>query len=253
MICDDAEILLHLLLDGEIDAAHARDVKSHAAACPRCGAELRQYRALRAAMSNADLRLTAPRSLRSRIEAGLPRAPARRSDWRSPFRGFALGAALSAAAAATLLVGVIGSDQDQVIVSDVVSAHLRSLNSDHLTDLQSGDRQRIKPWLTSRLAAPPPVPDMGPQGITLLGARIDYVQGQRAAALVYERDHHVINVFIAPGGNAERSPKLATLQGVNVELWSEQGLKFCVVADIDPDALQDFREKFEAAAWASHT
>jgi anti-sigma factor RsiW len=252
MICDDAEILLHLLLDGEIDAAHARDVRSHAAACPRCGAELRQYRALRAAMSNAELRLTAPCGLRSRIEAGLPRAPARRSDWLSPFRGFALGAALSAAAAATLLIGVIGSDQDQVIVSDVVSAHLRSLGSDHLTDLQSGDRQRLRPWLTGRLAAAPPVPDMSPQGITLLGARIDYVQGQPAAALVYERDHHVINVFIAPGGNAERSPRLATLQGINVELWSEQGFKFCAVADISPDALQDFREKFEAAG-ATHT
>jgi anti-sigma factor RsiW len=253
MICDDAEILLHLLLDGEIDAAHARDVKSHAAACPRCGGKLGQYRALRTAMSNAELRLTAPRSLHARIEAALPRAPMRVSNWLSPFRGFALGAALSAAAAASLLIGLVRSDQDQVIVSNVVSAHLRSLNSDHLTDMQSGDRQRVRPWLTSRLAAAPPVPDLESQGITLLGARIDYVQGQPAAALVYERDNHVITIFAAPGDDTERSPKLATLQGVNVELWSEHGLKFCVVGDISPDALQDFRDKFEAAAWTGRT
>ena len=253
MTCDDAEILLYLLPDGEVDAAHARNTEAHAADCLRCAAKLRQARALRAAMSNAQLRFTAPRSLRSRVGAALPPAPARVLDWLSPFRGFALGAALSAAAAASLLIGVIRWDQDQVIVSDVVSAHLRSLNSDHLTDLQSDDRQRIGPWLASRLAAPPPIPDLSRHGITLLGARIDYVGAQRVAALVYQRDNHVINVFVAQGADAERSARLATLQGVNVELWSEEGLKLCAVADLSPDDLQDFRDKFAAAARTGRT
>ena len=38
MTCDEAEILLHALIDGELDAGHAREVESHIAGCPRCAA-----------------------------------------------------------------------------------------------------------------------------------------------------------------------------------------------------------------------
>ena len=35
MTCDEAEILLHALIDGELDAGHAREVEDHIAGCPR--------------------------------------------------------------------------------------------------------------------------------------------------------------------------------------------------------------------------
>ena len=38
MTCDEAEVLLHALIDGELDAGHAREVESHIAGCPRCAA-----------------------------------------------------------------------------------------------------------------------------------------------------------------------------------------------------------------------
>ena len=40
MTCDEAEILLHALLDGELDAGHAREVEDHIAGCPHCAAQL---------------------------------------------------------------------------------------------------------------------------------------------------------------------------------------------------------------------
>jgi len=33
MTCDEAEILLHALIDGELDAGHAREVEDHIAGC----------------------------------------------------------------------------------------------------------------------------------------------------------------------------------------------------------------------------
>ena len=36
MTCDEAGVLLHALLDGELDAGHAREVEAHIAGCPRC-------------------------------------------------------------------------------------------------------------------------------------------------------------------------------------------------------------------------
>jgi anti-sigma factor RsiW len=258
MNCNAAEDLLHLLIDGEIDAPH---VKAHVAACRRCATRLAQYRALRATMVSGALRFAAPTSLRARIDARLPHSSAWSWSWRPllkgwnlvpSLRGLAFGSALSAAAALGLVVGVLHTDPDQAVVSDVVSAHLRSLNSDHLTDIVASDQRAIKPWFVSRLAAAPPVPDLSRDGISLVGARIDYVRGQPVAALVYERDHHLINLFVAPGDGADRAAKQASLAGINVALWSERGLKFCVVADVSADALQNFRQTFDAA-WTGQT
>ena len=43
MTCDEAEILLHALIDGELDAGHAREVEAHIASCARCAAAARDY------------------------------------------------------------------------------------------------------------------------------------------------------------------------------------------------------------------
>jgi anti-sigma factor RsiW len=41
MTCAETEILLHALLDGELDAGHARDVEAHLEGRPRCAAQFR--------------------------------------------------------------------------------------------------------------------------------------------------------------------------------------------------------------------
>src|SRR5260221_11039478 len=99
MTCDEAEILLHALIDGELDAGHARAVEEHIAGCPRCAAELAAYREMSKAVAGADLRYTAPPALRRRIEASLPQAP-RVPNRRAVLRGFAMGSAGSGPAAA---------------------------------------------------------------------------------------------------------------------------------------------------------
>jgi anti-sigma factor RsiW len=253
MNCDEAAILLHGLLDDEIGAEPACRIEAHVEACGRCAARLRLHRAMRGMMSNVDLRFPAPPGLRTRIRAmatspvAAAGAPYR---LRTLFKGFAFGSALSAAAAALLMIAVIRSDQDQVIVSDVVSAHLRSLQANHLTDVQTGDQQGVKPWFDDRLGVAPPVPDLAQQGFNLIGGRIDYVLGKAVAAIVYRRSDHVINLFVAQGAEAEQSARVETMQGLNVELWSERGFNLCAVGDVSAEELQGFREKYEAAAWS---
>ena len=64
MTCDEAEILLHALIDGELDAGHAREVEAHVASCPRCTERLAAYRQMSAMVARADLTFTAPAQLR---------------------------------------------------------------------------------------------------------------------------------------------------------------------------------------------
>jgi anti-sigma factor RsiW len=246
MNCDEAEILLHGLVDDEVDPQHAYRIETHVGDCARCAAQLRQHRAMRDVMAKVDLRFPVPPGLRTRVRAMLPVAAAAPRR-HTVFKGFAFGSALSAAAAALLMIAVIRSDQDQFIVSDVVSAHLRSLQANHLTDVHGSDG--VKPWLDNRLGIAPPVPDLSRQGFNLVGARIDYVLGKPVAAIVYRRSDHLINLFVARDAQAERSARIETMQGVNVDLWSEKGLNLCAVGDVSAEELEEFRKTFEAAAW----
>ena len=56
MNCAESEVLLHALIDGELDAGHAREVEAHVANCAACAEKLASFRALRQAMSGAALR-----------------------------------------------------------------------------------------------------------------------------------------------------------------------------------------------------
>ena len=69
MDCDEARILLHALIDGELDAGNAREVEAHIAGCPNCATELREFREFRQAMLPASLRHMAPGGLRQRIRS----------------------------------------------------------------------------------------------------------------------------------------------------------------------------------------
>ena len=107
MNCDEASILMHALIDGELDAGHAREVEAHIAACAGCAARLREFHELRKAMTPAGLRYSAPADLRASIEGKLPAPHAAGSSRRAVIKGFAAGATLSAIAASGVLVLVM--------------------------------------------------------------------------------------------------------------------------------------------------
>ena len=167
-------------------------------------------------------------------------------------RGFAMGSAVSALAATGLVAIVLRNDDEQRILSEVVSAHLRSLQAGHLIDVISTDQHTVKPWFNGKLDVSPPVVDLTAQGFTLIGGRLDYVDARAIGAVVYRRRQHVINLFVAQTANTERqAAKMETMQGFNVRRWSEQGMNFWAVSDIGPDELAEFGEKFEAALGTS--
>lgn len=248
MNCDEAKVLVHALIDGELDAGHARELEAHIVGCADCAAHLRDFQELRKAMTPASLRYTAPASLRTRIEGKLPTPRAVGANRRSVIKGFGAGAALSALAASGVLVMVMRGDDQKRILDEVVSAHLRSLQAQHLIDVQSSDQHTVKPWFNGRLDAAPPVADLTAQGFTLLGGRLDYVDAKPVAAIVYRRRVHIINLFCAPAlGTGRRAATMESLHGFNVRRWTDNGLNIWAVSDINADELMEFGEKFEAA------
>jgi anti-sigma factor RsiW len=202
------------------------------------------------------LKLKSPATLRTKIEKALPSPTSRYSGSVVPFRpsrrsffsGFGAGAVLSGALAASLVLTIGRSDQDQTIANDVVSAHVRSLQANHLMDVETSDQHTVKPWFDGKVDVAPPVIDLTAEGFTLLGGRLDYVDGEPAASVVYKRRKHIVNLFVAQHlGTAGAAGTARTVQGYNVRHWSDQGLEFWAVSDLGGEELNEFVDKVQAA------
>jgi anti-sigma factor RsiW len=223
--------------------------------CAACAEKLKTFRAIRDAMGRARLKEAAPAHLRSRIEAALPLPSAQviapraffQPSRRAFFSGFAVGSVLSAALAASFVLAVVHNDQDQVIANEVVSAHIRSLQAGHLMDVETSDQHTVKPWFNGKLDVAPPVVDLTAQGFTLLGGRLDYIEGEPVASIVYQRRKHVINLFVAQRlGTRQSIAKAVTIQGYQVRHWTEEGLDFWAVSDLAADELDEFVQKISS-------
>jgi anti-sigma factor RsiW len=247
-------LLVQAELDGELDAAEAAALAAHRAECPICRAAAADIARAREAMRE-DLYQPIPEDVRARVIARLdgalpkrverPRAgpwaatgAERLRSWWGAGAGFGLGAACAAALAFLVLVPA-----EPGLTEQIVAGHVRALQPGHLEDVESSDRHTVKPWFDGRIDFAPPVKDLVAQRFPLIGGRLDYLAGRPVAALVYQRDKHIIDLFVWPTGEAGASaPATAEQHGYNVVHWTQNGMNFWAVSDVEASQLREFAE-----------
>jgi anti-sigma factor RsiW len=244
--CDSARLLLHGLIDGELDAAHAIDCEAHLAVCPACASAFAEMQALRRRIGETDLDHDAPPELRLRIERALAAAGARRpflARLRPSWPSWSLGGAAAALAASVAILLMVPRGPD--LSAEVVASHVRSLQAAHLVDVATSDQHQVKPWFAGRVDFSPPVIDTSAAGFTLVGGRLDYVGGRAVAAIVYRRRLHVINLFVWPGDGTGGAGS-ETRGGYNIRRWHGNGMTHAAVSDLNPAELGQFEALIEA-------
>ncbi|UJX45657.1 anti-sigma factor [Xanthobacter sp. YC-JY1] len=261
--CAEWDALLNSYLDGELDAVHVLEVERHLASCPACAAHLRRLEGSHALLASGQARWPVPEGLRESVVAALAAEAANASPaawspatlWRR-LRG-GMGRTLmgerfarwslvpSLAVLAVALVIAVLPPRGGALEDELVAGHVRSLLADHLTDVASSNQHTVKPWFGGRIDFSPPVVDLAARGFPLVGGRLDYVGGRVVAALVYRRNGHVINVFVWPGASGARTVK--GRDGYTLLGWSEAGLSYWAVSDINPVELKEFQEDFTEA------
>ena len=224
--------------DGEVDAVSAAEIERHVERCAECRALLADLNTVRAALRDVAY-AGAPAALRARVTraldqetlgaSGRPQRP--RSFWAGAFSG-AAGAAIAACLVFFLFVPRLTDP----LISDLVSAHARSLLPEHLIDVVSSDRHTVKPWFAGHADVSPAVADFDSQGYKLIGGRADYVDHQRSAVIVYQHGAHIINVFSwAAAGHP--LPGNTSRNGYHLAFWQQGDIQYCAVSDSGWDEL----------------
>ncbi len=244
MSCDRVGAALHGYFDEELDAIGGTEFERHLERCSECVSALEVLESLRSSINVAQLYEKAPATFRKKILAHVGSAPpVAVLPVRTVWRWLAVAAALILIAYTDwrVVTSNRSGNYESVIGSEILDAHLRSLQPGHLTDVVSTDQHTVKPWFDGKLDFSPPVKDFGDQGFPLQGGRIDVVHGRAVAALVYARRKHFVNVFIWPTDEKDAAPRSGSQRGYQWIEWREGGMEFCAVSDAVPSALEQLQ------------
>jgi anti-sigma factor RsiW len=242
--CKEAHEFIHGYLDGGLDLVKSLEIEEHLKDCDACAQTYKGIRSLRSAIGDSALRFEPPVDFERRLRSVL-----RRESEPEPkrmllrWRWLVAGTSLIAAVMVVWAVAAFFTRQSTggVVAQEIVSSHVRSLMADHITDVPSSDRHTVKPWFDGKLDFSPPVKDLSQQGYSLNGGRLDYVGNRSVAALVYQRGQHLINLFVWPSTEAPRTSETTLVhQGYNLIRWSNGGMTYWAVSDLNLAELQQF-------------
>jgi len=252
MNCQECRDYIDPYFDSELDAGDAIRVQQHLGDCPECRQLLRSRTALRALLGDPRVKFEVPETLPGKIRSKiLSLVDTKRERFARKYSALWIYAPLALAAAVTLLFGLLFLNKtgrfDRLkapsLVDEVVAGHVRSMLAAHLLDIPSTDQHTVKPWFDGKLKFAPPVQDFADHGFRLVGGRLDYLDGQEVAALVYQRNKHIINVFLwpaEPGVNG--SPRSFSRNGYNVVCWTRDGFDWWAVSDVNAADLEGFAD-----------
>jgi len=252
--CKLSQDLMDAYLDGEVDLVRSLEIEQHVKECSACAHAYERRRSFVTAIKTAPLAYQAPDGLAQDVREAIRRAAGaetisetkpdrvRSWNWNSWLYGIGCAGAL-ALVFLTTIPHLYGPSVDDRLGQEVVSAHVRSLMANHLTDVQTSNQHVVKPWFNGKLDFSPTVRDFSDRGFPLAGGRMDYLNNRSAAAIVYYRGAHPINLFIWPSKPGEtQKEKIFTRQGYHLIRWSEGGMTYWAISDVNAQELKDFVE-----------
>ena len=250
MNCREAESIGAAHVDGELDALRKHAIHQHLTGCSACAARHRESLALRQRIRAEIPFFVAPPALHARVRAAadayraaVPAAARRRvQPWRWLTGGVLAGCAATAFSwmLGTTILAARANDDFAVAA---VATHVRASRGERLIEVASSDQHTVKPWLSARLDYSPPVQDLADEGFALLGGRLEYVERNAVATLVYRFGPHTIDVFVRPDMSQGPMPSPQTVRGFNVACARGPTMDWVAVSDVEPAVLAAFVQR----------
>ena len=241
MAKDDNHILIHGLLDQELDLETATLLEQQIKLQPALASEYEAAAAVKSKLEGLPMpgvsedflnrisNMQPPPQVRSQMFEG----------WQRLAASLVFAAALSSGITYAMFARPAGFD-----TADAVAAsHRRSLLAASPIDVASSDSHTVKPWLDARIGVSPPAIDMKTDGFALLGGRVDVIGDRTMPTLVYQHKEHLISVVAGPlrfGDAALVAPQHLNAGGMNMVQMSESGFAYWVVSDMEWKTLDEF-------------
>jgi anti-sigma factor RsiW len=260
------DVMLMAYVDGEVDAATARQIEHAIAADPTLSARARMFRdsaaMLRGAYSDAlhekipDRLINALRPLAkpNNVATFQTRRPARQ------IVGWAMAASLAAlviGASGTYWYVAAGREPQASLqlasaerwldhVSGFYDVYDAALKKEDrlLVDFKADDIPELTNWFSARLNRPLAIPDLSAQGFQPQGGRLLIINGKPAAQFLYLSDAgELVGLAIATSSNEYQPARTVHRQNVNIVHWRNAGYAYAFVGTIEPARLQKLADK----------
>jgi anti-sigma factor RsiW len=249
MACEQWRSKIDAYADGELEPADAHALATHLRSCASCAADALERVQMKRSVQMAGNRYAASAELRNRIAKAVAAKPRRDSGW--------LWKILAVPALSLLLLSVavnwyVGREnaRRQRVYSELADLHVAALASATPVDVISTDRHTVKPWFQGKIPFTFNLPDLQGSEFTLLGGRVTYLAQTPGAHLIYQIRKHQVSVFIFQDRGEETSSLPSGpvhAMSFNAENWTQGGLRYFVVGDVNTDDILALSKLLKAA------
>jgi anti-sigma factor RsiW len=245
MTCREAGPLLHARLDNEVDMAGSASIDLHLDECRACAAQYAALQNLHEEIAAADLSYAPGIALERKLATQFleeKKSPSHFWSWNWLNASVMAAAAIAAIALIVALPMLRTGSGTDAIAAEILDNHLRALEPMHQVDVPSSDQHTVKPWFQGKINFSPPVPDLTTDGFILVGGRLEVIHQQPAAAIVYRRRQHVIDLYVSPSAGADSNTELRELGGYHLLHWLQNNMSYWAVSDVDTTDLRTFAD-----------
>lgn len=249
MACEQWRSKIEAYADGELEPAEAHTLATHLRSCASCAADALERGQMKRSVQMAGNRYAASTELRNRIAKTVAAKTRPDSSW--------LWKILAVPALSLLLLSVavnwyVGREnaRRQRVYSELADLHVAALAAATPVDVVSTDRHTVKPWFQGKIPFTFNLPDLQGSEFTLLGGRVTYLAQTPGAHLIYQIRKHQVSVFIFQ----DRGEETASVpsgpvhaMSFNAENWTQGGLRYFVVGDVNTDDIQALSKLLKAA------
>src|SRR5262249_49036762 len=138
--------------------------------------------------------------------------------------------------------------------AELADLHIATMASASPVDVVSTDRHTVKPWFQGKIPFTFNLPELANTQFTLEGGRLAYLDQMPGAQLIFKDGNHRISVFIFQKNSGSRftsANSSARRLTFNMESWSEDGLQYFFISDVESADVHKLSELMRMAARSS--